>query len=450
MRHVLWRITLVFITYLVLVIQCIFDRRRYCGATKEKELLIRTIVHKTFYKEMKMKTNISISFVMVLSALVLLGCPNPVTQPTDMIITLPVIPGVTAPVTGATPVTTVTETTQYTGTVAWSGTPTTFTASTVYTATISLTAKSGYTLNGVAANFFTVEGATSDTNPVNSGVITAVFPATLFTLTMINVPAGRFQRDSGPSNISVITKPYQMSQYEITRVQFSAIMGTDPSLPDYSSGISDPVQMINWFHAIAFCNKLSLAEGLTPVYAVTGVDFSTLTYVDIPTSDNATWNTATATFTNNGYRLPTEMEWMWAAMGAPADGQGGGTNTMGYFKGYAGSSEGGSQTNLGNYAWYTTNSSDKTHPVGTKTANELGLYDMSGNVDEWTWDYWLLPYPEYPEGTLTDYLGPTSGSYRVLHSGRYSGYASFCTIAYRHHSNPEYQCTTNGFRVVRL
>jgi len=88
------------------------------------------------------------------------------------------IAGVTVPVTGATPVTTVTAGTGYTGTVTWSGTPSTFASATSYTATITLTATSGYTLTGVSANQFTIAGSTSDTNSANSGVITAVFPAT--------------------------------------------------------------------------------------------------------------------------------------------------------------------------------------------------------------------------------------------------------------------------------
>ena len=94
------------------------------------------------------------------------------------VINIPAIPGVTAPVVGATPVTTITATAQYTGSVTWNGSPATFADSTVYTANITLTAKSGFTLSGVVADFFTVAGATSDSNPVNSGVVTAVFPAT--------------------------------------------------------------------------------------------------------------------------------------------------------------------------------------------------------------------------------------------------------------------------------
>jgi hypothetical protein len=99
--------------------------------------------------------------------------------PAPIVISVAAIAGVTAPVTGATPVTTTTAGTGYTGTVTWSGSPETFAGATVYTATITLTAAAGYTLTGVTENFFTVEGVTTDTNPANSGVITAVFTRTL-------------------------------------------------------------------------------------------------------------------------------------------------------------------------------------------------------------------------------------------------------------------------------
>ena len=112
---------------------------------------------------------------------------------TPVTITTAAIPGVTKPVTGAAPDTTVTATTQYTGTVTWktaagAAVGTTFAASTAYTATITLTAKTGYTLSGVAANFFTVANATSDTNPANSGIVTAIFPATATTITTAAIP----------------------------------------------------------------------------------------------------------------------------------------------------------------------------------------------------------------------------------------------------------------------
>ena len=109
---------------------------------------------------------------------------------TDTTISVAAIAGVTVPVQGATPVTTTTAGTGYTGTVSWSGSPATYALATTYTATITLTPTSGYTLTGVAANFFTVAGATTDTNSANSGVITAVFPATASTYAVGNTGPG--------------------------------------------------------------------------------------------------------------------------------------------------------------------------------------------------------------------------------------------------------------------
>jgi formylglycine-generating enzyme required for sulfatase activity len=143
----------------------------------------------------------------------------------------------------------------------------------------------------------------------------------------------------------------------------------------------------------------------------------------------------------NGYRLPTEMEWMWAAMGAPADGQGGGTNTTGYDKAFAGST--GSNV-IDDYVWYNSNSENKRHPAGTKLANELGLYDMSGNVWEWCWDWYG---DSYYTGTQTDYQGPAWGGYRVNRGGCWANNAADCTVANRSFNQPNYYSTI-GFRVV--
>jgi formylglycine-generating enzyme required for sulfatase activity len=268
---------------------------------------------------------------------------------------------------------------------------------------------------------------------------------------MVTVPAGSFQRDATATNISIITTAYKMSTYEITREQFLTIMGTDPSNTTYSSGTKDPVQMVNWYHAIAFCNKLSIVEGLTPVYTVTGVNFATLAYASIPTSINTTWDAATATWTNNGYRLPTQMEFMWAAMGATSDRSNGykgiGTNKGGYTKGYAGSTEvAGAQVNIGNYIWYNGNVSDnKSRPVGGKLPNELGLYDINGNINEWNWDWYGL----YPIGALTDYQGSDSGTLRVLIGGSWDYVMTYCTVAYHGGNNPHLVNYNFGFRVVR-
>ena len=371
-------------------------------------------------------------------------------------ITLLAIPGVAVPVLGATPVTTVIDTAQYTGTISWSPSDSTFSATTAYTATINLKPKIGYILTGMAANSLTVAGATA-AHAANSGIVTAVFPATLFRLSMVNVPAGSFQADGIATNVYTITTSYKMSAYEITRSQFSALFNTDPSAVANSSGATDPVQRTHWYDAIAFCNKMSIAEGLTPVYSVTvagtPVNWNTLTYAEIP-ANNPDWDGVTATWTNNGYRLPTEMEWMWAAMGATSDRSNGytgnGVNTTGFPKGYAGSTEvGEAQVNIGNYAWYNANSSNKTHPVGTAGTsghpNELGLYDMSGNVVEWCWDWGDI----YPGTAQTDYRGPSTGVRRVTRGGSWYGNTYSCFIRMRGDSGPGNRHYSIGFRVVR-
>jgi len=299
-------------------------------------------------------------------------------------------------------------------------------------ATVTVTAESG------AQKVYTVvitQTATLDYESVNIG-------------TLIYVPAGTFQRDATPTNLSVVSA-FRMSQYEITRSQWTAVTGwADPSNATYSSGTSDPVQMVNWYDAIAFCNKLSLLEGLTPVYTVSGVDFGVLTYAQIPTSSNATWNAATANWAANGYRLPTDMEWMWATMGADTAAPGA-TNAAGYLKAFAGSTGG---TLIGDYAVFGYYNSEtgrtmtqRSNPVGTKLENELGFHDLSGNVLEWAWDW----YGNYPTGTLTDTRGPVSGTARVGRGGSWGNTASFCTVAGRDNYNPNYRHYYIGFRVVR-
>jgi formylglycine-generating enzyme required for sulfatase activity len=259
--------------------------------------------------------------------------------------------------------------------------------------------------------------------------------------TLNYVPAGTFQRDATATNTSAVSA-FRMSRYEITRAQFAAMLGTDPSDPTYSSGTGDPVQKTNWYHAIAFCNKLSIAEGLTPVYSVSGVNFASLTYGDIPTGTDATWDAAAAAWTANGYRLPTEMEWMWAAMGATA-------GTTGYGKAFAGSTGSNAIGDYAVYGYYHTEAgrttTERSSPVGGKLANELGLYDMSGNIWEWTWD----GYDAFPTGPVTDYRGAASGDYRVLHGGSWSFPALYCAVDNRLFYGPDYQFDSVGFRVVR-
>lgn len=174
-------------------------------------------------------------------------------------------------------------------------------------------------------------------------------------------------------------------------------------------------------------------------------------FSSIPTlNDDISWDAATVNWGANGYRLPTEMEYMWAAMGATNDAiasdLAGGVNTRGYLKGYAGSTEtAGGQVNIGNYAWYSENSGSTSHPVGNKTANELGLYDLSGDVWEWNWD----AYGYWPIGAVTDYRGVGGHLNRVYHGGSWYYGASLAAVAYQGGFKPYGTNLTTGFRVVR-
>jgi len=473
-----------------------------------------------------------------LVSLLFLGCPNPVTPTANTVVNITIIPGVAAPAFGATPVTTTTETAQYTGTVAWSDTPSTFAASTVYTATITLTAKAGYTLTGVAADFFTVAGATSDTNLVNSGVVTVVFPATgaapdtinlaaipgltapvtgatplttvgantqytgtvawspavsnmfisntvytatitltpQFGYTLTGVSANSFtvtgatatnstnsgvvtatftQTTANLSALSDVTSSSQigislkavqggtfpngtanmtisslrMSQHEITGEQYAAVMGVSDR-SNFASVINNPVEIVSWYHALVFCNKLSIADGLTPVYSISGTT-NTEIWGAVPndSNSNATWNAVIADWSANGYRLPTEAEWQFAALG--------GNSTNNYT--YAGSNT------IDDVAWYSLNSGSTTHTVGDKAANDLGLQDMSGNVWEYCWDW----FAGYPATAQTDYRGSASGEYRVIRGGSWIGPEFDCTVANRGACWPYTLEFHYGFRVVR-
>jgi len=249
-----------------------------------------------------------------------------------------------------------------------------------------------------------------------------------------SVPAGTFQRDSTATNLSAVST-FTMSKKEITRAQFTAVTGlADPSDSAVSLGNDDPAQRVNWYHALVFCNQLSMIEGLTPVYSI---DASTdpADWGVVPLSANPTWNAVVADWAADGYRLPTEMEWMWAAMGATSP-------TTGYAKAFSGST---GANNLGDYVWYATNSEGTTHPVGTRLANELGLFDLSGNAAEWCWDW----YASYPAGTLNEYRGAGTGTYRVVRGGNWNGFSSVVTVAYRSNYGPHNQYNTIGFRVVR-
>ncbi|MDR0624400.1 MAG: SUMF1/EgtB/PvdO family nonheme iron enzyme [Treponema sp.] len=235
-----------------------------------------------------------------------------------------------------------------------------------------------------------------------------------------DVPPGKFFLEK--KKTMEITKPFRIGTYELTQGEWKRVMGYDRG---GNEGEDFPVHRISWYEAVIFCNKLSMLEQKTPVYSMNSQ------------TDPGVWGKAPssikepawfidANWSANGYRLPTEMEWLWAAMGA-ANGQGGTNSTIAGKLAYAGSQI---IKTANEAAWYRVTANNRCHQKGTKKPNQLGLYDMSGNAGEWCWD----KYNNTIMGDR-DYTGATVGSQRVIRGGYYLAEHSALSLGFRGNSS---------------
>jgi formylglycine-generating enzyme required for sulfatase activity len=229
---------------------------------------------------------------------------------------------------------------------------------------------------------------------------------------LVLIPKGTFQmgspieeqgaNDDEEQHQVTISKDYYLGVTEVTQGQYEKVMGTNPShfqkrVIRKSDSSMYPVELVSWEDAVEFCKKLS----------------------DLPAEKNA----------GRVYRLPTEAEWEYACRA--------GSKTAYSF--------GESARSLGDYAWFSENSSFQTHPVGEKKANAWGLYDMHGNVWEWCSDW----YGEYGKGAVSDPSGPQEGAERVCRGGDFMNLFRGWRSAYRSKMHPAVRINnTGGFRIA--
>jgi formylglycine-generating enzyme required for sulfatase activity len=304
-----------------------------------------------------------------------------------------------------------------------------------------VTVSSNGAVTPVKSGTATITATTAD------GGKTAQCEVTVYPEDMARINAGTFtmgspeteaNRGTNETQHSVtLSKGFYMGKYQVTQEQYQAVMGSNASYftsaVDGETGTSGklPVEQVSWYDAIVFCNKLSVAEGLSPVYSISG-STDTATWGTVPTSSDATWNAVTMVSGANGYRLPTEAEWEYACRA--------GTTTAWY----TGNTEDGTP-HLNTAAWYSNNAGSKTHKVGLKSANAWGLYDMHGNVYEWCWDWYKADITT----DTTDPSGAVTGTLRVKRGGGWGNDGQNLRSAPRGYGNPSYRFLNLGFRLVR-
>ena len=253
----------------------------------------------------------------------------------------------------------------------------------------TLSSNTASSSNGYASSSSLSSGGNTISIPVKNGITIDMVKVEAETFTMGATPEmNDLWDDAKPAHQVTLTNDYYIGKYEVTQALWQAVMGNNPSK---FKGDNLPVEQVSWNDCQEFISKLN-------------------------------------NMTGKKFRLPTEAEWEYAARG--------GKKGRGYQ--YSGSN------NLSDVAWYTDNSSHKTHAVGSKQANELGIYDMSGNVLEWCQDW----KGSYSSSSQVNPTGANSGSDRVFRGGCWSGVAESCRSSFRNDCAPDDRDYRLGVRLV--
>ena len=235
--------------------------------------------------------------------------------------------------------------------------------------------------------------------------------------------------------VEIPGKKYAVGKYLVTQAIWESVTGNNPSK---FKGNSRPVDTVSWFDCLLFCNKLSEKEGLEKVYEFPEVLEQALNGFNHADSWNDNINELSKEVTQNlkanGYRLLTEWEW-WFAAKANDDFEYSGSDNLDevafYYKGYN------ERFKRGNYG---------TYDVGQKKPNGFGLYDMSGNVWEWCWDWYVGGDEDIP---TEDSTGPSTGFTRVIRGGSWQKHWSLARVSFRNWCTPSSRSAGQGFRFAR-
>ncbi|MFH0899514.1 MAG: SUMF1/EgtB/PvdO family nonheme iron enzyme [Pseudomonadota bacterium] len=276
----------------------------------------------------------------------------------------------------------------------------------------------------------------------------------------IDVPAGVFTMGSSESEPGrstnetqhqvTLTRAFEIMSHEVTQGDFDRIAGWQPST-FVDCGKDCPAENVNWYDAVAFANMASLQASLAPCFELTAVscwdgteagdDYSLCFGSPYRGISKAKVSLAgvDSVYDCQGFRLPTEAEWEYAARAGTTTATHGGDLDSAHLECEQ------SNATLDAIAWFCGNSGERPHPVKGKAPNAWGIYDMSGNVYEWIWD----DYVKFNSDPVVDPVGSMTGTTRMVRGGDWYGSARFSRSAFRMQGSPKYPTRTGGFRLVR-